>query len=224
MIEKIQKVQKGLNKKLNDSGWTHIQNFIQTDRFLEILTFIHDETKSKGKTSTPKIKNIFKPFELCKAKDLKVVIIRSAPYSNGEATGLAFETESKQIPKPAQHLLNAVNNVNFNPSSSLKEIDYESWSKQGVLLLNASLTAFQDSTYCEDLWRDFYASLLTYLNIKNSGILYIFVGEGFNTSLKGLIDQEYNTVKVIKSSRDWVEAISFINEKQLALVGENFNW
>src|SRR5581483_11268910 len=71
-------------------------------------------------------KYIFRAFELCPFEKVKVVILGQDPYhGRGQANGLSFAvSEGVAIPPSLEHTSG----------------DLSRWAKQGVLLLNATLT------------------------------------------------------------------------------------
>ena len=92
------------------------------------------------KNISPNQKDIFKAFKFCSFSSTKVVIFGQDPYfQNGVANGLAFSVnEGKKIPASLKNIYKE-NNKDIgkvkNSNGSLND-----WSRQGVLLLNSSLT------------------------------------------------------------------------------------
>ena len=68
-------VQVKLYERLKPSGWGDIlRTFIMSDDFVKILKTLHGQAK-QGQRFTPPLKQIFRAFEECPYKDLKVVVI-----------------------------------------------------------------------------------------------------------------------------------------------------
>ena len=88
---------------------------------------------------------IFATFDYCSFDDLKVVIIGQDPYhGDGEANGLCFSVnEGVKIPPSLRNIFREINDdfgrIFFPTSGNL-----EHWAKQGVLLLNTSLSVRKD--------------------------------------------------------------------------------
>ena len=88
---------------------------------------------------------IFAAFEQCSFENLKVVIIGQDPYhGDKEANGLCFSVnDGIAIPPSLRNIFREINtdfDTIFIPNSG----NLEHWAKQGVLLLNASLTVRKD--------------------------------------------------------------------------------
>ena len=94
----------------------------------------------------PKPEDIFAAFKLTRYAKLKIVVIGQDPYTsideNGQLTamGLAFSARQSTVPPSLKNIylcLKQSNLIQSIPSTS----DLTGWAKQGVLLLNKSLTA-----------------------------------------------------------------------------------
>ena len=71
----IKDVQKKLYEKLKPSGWDLIlRSFVMGDEFEHILNRLLKES-SDGKHFTPRVKQLFRCFEECPYKDLRVIVI-----------------------------------------------------------------------------------------------------------------------------------------------------
>jgi uracil-DNA glycosylase len=88
----------------------------------------------------PPPKSVFNAFELCPFENVKVVILGQDPYHGaGQAHGLCFSVQDGvRIPPSLQNIYKEIKSdlgIEIPTSGSL-----ERWAKQGVLLLNATLT------------------------------------------------------------------------------------
>ena len=95
-------------------------------------------------TIWPKKEDVFRAFQETPYDELKVVIIGQDPYFNpGLATGLSFsvsnDTFDKDVPPSLKNILKEVED-DCGFKDPYPEIDLTRWAKQGVLLLNRSLT------------------------------------------------------------------------------------
>lgn len=91
----------------------------------------------------PPKSQIFRAFELCPYKDVKVIIIGQDPYHTaGQANGLAFSCVSEPIQPSLRNILKEVERSTKKDIKSYKieRGDLEPWATQGVLLLNTVLT------------------------------------------------------------------------------------
>lgn len=103
----------------------------------------------------PKFELIFNAFILTDYSKVKVVILGQDPYPNPEhAMGLSFSVPKGE--KPAMSLRNIFKELksNFPEYTEPKDGNLESWAKQGVLLLNSSLTLRQNvSNSHQSYWK-----------------------------------------------------------------------
>jgi uracil-DNA glycosylase len=116
-----------------------LSNIVNSERYQKLINKLEKEYQSKK--IYPQKEDIFKAFELTDYADIKVVIIGKIPfYRKDQADGLAFSTKhGVEINQTTQIIIN----------EAIKDVDIlrpdhgslENWAKQGVFLLNSSLTA-----------------------------------------------------------------------------------
>ena len=133
-----------MQPKLNPSWQTILSNEIQKPYFQDLMKTVDEEYQNH--TCFPPKELIFAAFEHCSFDDLKVVIIGQDPYHGvNEANGLCFSVnDGIKIPPSLRNVFREMNDdlgtVLFPTSGNL-----EHWAKQGVLLLNASLSVRMDN-------------------------------------------------------------------------------
>lgn len=165
----------------------------------------------------PKNEYVFKALR-SSISSRKVCILSNEPYSQGEiATGLAFEVKNtswvnheinislKNILKLLYKTYNGKmediekirkeishNEFNILPPNEL----FKSWEKQGVLLLNSSLTAIEEKTGEHNkFWHPFTRDLMEYISTKNENIVYFLWGKDAEQFEKNILNGE-----IIKSN------------------------
>ena len=165
----------------------------------------------------PKNEYVFKALR-SSISSRKVCILSNEPYSQGEiATGLAFEVKNtswvnheinislKNILKLLYKTYNGKmediekirkeishNEFNILPPNEL----FKSWEKQGVLLLNSSLTAIEEKTGEHNkFWHPFTRDLMEYISTKNENIVYLLWGKDAEQFEKNILNGE-----IIKSN------------------------
>ena len=118
--------------------WTDVLKPIkESDYFINLWENVKMEFNSKK--CFPPTKQIFRALELTEFDDIKVVIIGQDPYHNdGQANGLCFSV-SEDVKTPPS-LKNIFTELKDDLGIDRKNNDLEDWAKQGVLLLNATLT------------------------------------------------------------------------------------
>lgn len=122
-----------------DESWREaLQEEFEKPYFAELTEFVKKEYASRA--VYPKGANIFRAFDLCPFNTVNVVILGQDPYHGpNQANGLCFAVDDA-VPKPPslQNILKEIGSdlgVEVPPSG-----DLQGWARQGVLLLNATLT------------------------------------------------------------------------------------
>ena len=159
------------------------------DYFLQIATFIKTE-KAAGKIIFPPGTLIFNAFEKTPFDKVKVVLLGQDPYHNpGQAQGLSFSVP-KGITKPPS-LINIFKEIQSDlgivPSA---DGNLEKWAKQGVLLLNASLTVRKNEpgSHSKIGWLEFTDAVIRKLSDEKKGIVFLLWGK-FAQDKQVLIDE-----------------------------------
>lgn len=122
-----------------DSSWKlRLANEFNAPYFEQLTTFVRDAYTHHQ--IFPPAKLIFNAFDLCPFDKVKVVIIGQDPYHGlGQAHGLSFSV-NEDIPLPPS-LKNIYQEIRSDLGiQPLPHGNLERWAKQGVLLLNATLT------------------------------------------------------------------------------------
>ena len=125
-------------------SWQHfLADEIQQPYFKELMLEVDNEYQNH--ICFPPKELLFAAFDHCPFEDLKVVIIGQDPYHGvGEANGLCFSVnDGVRIPPSLRNIFRELNDdfgTVFLPTSG----NLEHWAKQGVLLLNASLSVRMD--------------------------------------------------------------------------------
>jgi uracil-DNA glycosylase len=130
--------------------------------------------------------NAFNHFDLC---DLKVVIIGQDPYINeNQAMGLSFSVPNKvRIPPSLRNVYKCIE-YTCNVSMNYENGDLTNWVKQGVLLLNKTLTVFEKkSNSHKKIWKGFVNDVIKYINNNSEGVIFVLWGNDAK-SLKKYID------------------------------------
>jgi uracil-DNA glycosylase len=155
----------------------------------------------------PSKENIFKIFKDINPNNVKVVILGGNPYNSEHATGIAFDSKLESKPKSFQLIEKALG-LEYPDSSSL-DGRMERWVKQGVMLLNSSLTTSEKvSVNHNELWKNFISSVIASLSLKKVEILFLLIGEQAH-EFKPLIPSHHKVliiedpVKSLKEERDW---------------------
>ena len=150
---------------------------IQKDYFQKLMQEVENEYNTS--VCFPPKQLIFNAFEKCNLNDLKVVIIGQDPYhGKGEANGLCFSVnEGVKIPPSLKNIFAEIN-ADFDAVFLPTNGNLERWAKQGMLLLNASLTVRKDEANSHKYlkWNVFTDSLINYLSDNCENIVFLLWG------------------------------------------------
>ncbi len=137
----------------------------------------------------PHPKHIFRAFDLCAPKDVKVVVLGQDPYHTpAVAHGLAFSTEATNpVPPSLQNIFKEIALEYGTPVS--KNPDLTRWSEQGVLLLNASLTVRngEANSHQDYGWHLFTDAVIRTISDRTEHVVFLLWGS-FAQKKAGLID------------------------------------
>jgi uracil-DNA glycosylase len=126
----------------------------------------------------PHPSKIFRAFDYFDPKDTKVVILGQDPYHTpGVAHGLSFSTESSNpVPPSLQNIFKEIELEYGAPIN--KDPDLTRWARQGVLLLNASLTvkAGLANSHADHGWHLFTDAIIKALSEKEEHIVFMLWG------------------------------------------------
>lgn len=153
----------------------------------------------RRKPLCPAQSNVFRAFELCPFKDLKVVMVGQDPYpQKGVATGILFGNRREVDEDNLSPSLNIVKEaaINFEVPHYCITFDQtlESWAKQGILMLNSALTVEMNKVGSHVMvWRPFIAKLLKNLSECDTAIVYVLFGRQAQT-FKPYINSRFNHI------------------------------
>ena len=161
-----------------DSSWQKIlSDEFKKSYFLQLEKEVNEEYQNT--ICYPPKELIFAAFNYCSVANLKVVIIGQDPYHGvGEANGLCFSVnDGVKIPPSLRNIYRELNDdlgVLFMPSSG----NLERWARQGVLLLNASLTVRKDkpNSHKHLLWNTFTDAVIEIISNENQNIVFLLWG------------------------------------------------
>lgn len=159
------------------ASWQHsLAEEFEKPYFKELTGFVRSEYQSK--TIYPSPAKIFRAFDLCPIEKVEVVILGQDPYHGlRQANGLCFSVnEGVQNPPSLQNIfLELKNDLGIEP---LKSGELERWAKQGVLLLNATLTvrAGQAGSHQHRGWEIFTDAAIQALSEQRDNLVFLLWG------------------------------------------------
>jgi uracil-DNA glycosylase len=176
-----------INPEIEESWKNLLYKEFQSFYFEELKSFLIEEKKKYA--VYPPGKQIFSAFNFTPFDQVKAVIIGQDPYhGNGQANGLCFSV-ADGIRKPPS-LVNIFKEMNVDLGIKIPESgNLEKWAKQGVMLLNATLTvrANQAGSHQNKGWEQFTDAVIRALSDNKEGLVFILWG-AFAQAKEKLID------------------------------------
>jgi uracil-DNA glycosylase len=162
--------------KIHSSWLEKLKDEFEKDYFKSLINFVKKEYLSQK--IYPEEKNIFKAFNLCPFEKIKVVILGQDPYHGpNQANGLCFSVNDETKKPPS--LKNIFKEIESDLKIKMPNTgNLENWSKQGVFLLNATLTvrARQAASHQKRGWEEFTDAIIKKSQKKRKTLFFYFGG------------------------------------------------
>jgi len=160
-----------------ESSWKKVlKDEFEKPYFKNLVEFVKNEYQTQ--TVYPPGNRIFSAFDFTPFDEVKVVIIGQDPYHGAnQANGLSFSVaDGVRHPPSLQNIFKELNsdlNVPIPQSGNL-----ERWAKQGVLMLNATLTvrASQAGSHQKKGWEIFTDAVIQKLSDEKENLVFILWG------------------------------------------------
>ena len=182
-----------MNVRIDPSWQQHIGAEFNKPYFANLASFVKQEYATT--TCYPPGQLIFNAFNLCPFDKVKVVIIGQDPYHEPmQAQGLSFSVaDGVALPPSLQNIFKEINNDLGKPMP--QSGDLTRWARQGVLLLNATLTvrAHQAASHQRHGWEQFSDAVISTLSSQCDHLVFILWG-GYARSKASLIDRSRHMV------------------------------
>jgi uracil-DNA glycosylase len=161
-----------------ESSWkTILADEFEKPYFKELAAFVKEEYLQGAVYPHPK--NIFSAFDLTPFNEVKVVILGQDPYHGAhQAHGLSFSvTEGVRNPPSLQNIFKEIES-DMGVRPNVENGDLSRWAKQGVLLLNATLTvrASTPGSHQGKGWEQFTDAVIKALSDKREHLVFILWG------------------------------------------------
>ena len=160
-----------------DSAWKlRLANEFEAPYFQQLTSFVRNAYTHHQ--IFPPAKLIFNAFDLCPFDKVKVVIIGQDPYHGlGQAHGLSFSVnENIPLPPSLKNIYQEIrSDLGIQP---LSHGNLERWAKQGVLLLNATLTVQADlaGSHQKKGWETFTDSAIKAVANEKEHVVFLLWG------------------------------------------------
>lgn len=182
-----------MNVQIEESWKRHLEGEFEKPYFLQLTERVRQEYQSTA--CYPPGRFIFNAFNLTPFDEVNVVIIGQDPYHEpGQAHGLSFSVqEGVMFPPSLQNIFKEIEQDLGTPVP--KSGDLSRWARQGVLLLNATLTvrAHQANSHAMLGWQTFTDAAIKALATHREHLVYMLWG-GFARGKAYMIDRNRNLV------------------------------
>ena len=165
-----------MDVRIEESWKQRLAPEFEKDYFIRLTEFVRSEYMRT--TIYPPARQIFNAFDQCPFEQTKVVIIGQDPYHGpGQAHGLCFSV-AEGVPNPPslQNIFKEILSDLGKPMPS--NGDLTRWARQGVLLLNATLTvqAHQAGSHQRKGWEEFTDAAIRHLAEEREHLVFILWG------------------------------------------------
>src|SRR6187402_1588108 len=165
-----------MDVKISSSWKTRLSDEFSKPYFQTLTDFVRSEYASQ--TVYPPGREIFKAFDACDFNEVKVVIIGQDPYHGaGQANGLCFSVRDGVRMPPS--LVNIFKEIRADLGKPIPVSgDLERWAKQGVLLLNATLTVRDSSpgSHQNKGWEAFTDAVIKKISDEKENVVFLLWG------------------------------------------------
>lgn len=165
-----------MDVRLAESWKSRLKEEFGKPYFKELAAFVRDAYVAK--TVYPPPKRVFSALDAVAFEDVRVVILGQDPYHGpGQAHGLCFSVPDG-VPKPPslQNIFKEIHQDLGLPIPASGNLEH--WAKQGVLLLNATLTveAGQAGSHQGKGWEEFTDAVIRKLSDGREGLVFLLWG------------------------------------------------
>lgn len=162
--------------RIEESWRSHLQGEFDKPYFATLTQFVRSEYATRQ--IFPPGRQIFNAFDLCPFDRVKVVIIGQDPYhDDGQANGLCFSVNpGTPFPPSLQNIFKEISDDLGRPMPT--DGDLSRWARQGVLLLNATLTvrAHQAGSHQGKGWEQFTDAVIHELSAHRDHLVFMLWG------------------------------------------------
>lgn len=163
--------------KLEQDWLDHVGTEFEQPYMKALKTFLQQE-KTAGTLVYPRGDQIFNAMNTTRFADIKVVIIGQDPYhGEGQAHGLSFSVRKGVRIPPS--LINIYKEIEAEFDTRMpRHGDLTGWAKQGVLLLNATLTvrAGIAGSHQNKGWENFTDAIIRAINDQHEHVVFMLWG------------------------------------------------
>lgn len=165
-----------MDVKIEPSWKAVLAEEFEKDYFSNLTKFVHEEYRTAK--IFPPGRQIFAAFDATPFNDVKVVILGQDPYHDvNQANGLCFSVNNGVAFPPS--LLNIFKEIKSDIGTEIPQSgDLSRWARQGVLLLNATLTvrAHMAGSHQGRGWETFTDAVIAHLAREREHLVFLLWG------------------------------------------------
>ena len=212
-------MEQAVNPVLEESWKKILAEEFRQDYFIRLKEFLIAEKSAH--IVYPPGPLIFSAFANSPFHDVKVVLLGQDPYhGKGQAHGLCFSVPHGITPPPS--LKNIFKEINTDMGIAMPSHgNLTSWARQGVLLLNATLTvrAGTPGSHQGRGWETFTDAVIRALNDKREGLVFLLWGK-YAQAKAGLIDEAKHLVLKAAHPSPYSAAAGFFGCRHFSMTNE----
>ena len=177
-------------------SWSNILSAEKQKPYFKQILALLDNERNQGKIVFPAKEDIFNAFEYTGFEDIKVVILGQDPYHNvGQAHGLAFSVNLGVAIPPSLRNMYKELEASIEGFQISSHGCLTSWAKQGVFLLNTTLTveAHKANSHKGIGWETFTDSVIQKISENKESVVFMLWGSHARKK-KSLIDDSKHLV------------------------------
>lgn len=171
-----------------ESSWQEVLQEELAKPYMQELSLFLEQEYASGEVIYPPRNLIFNAFEQTPFKNVKVLIVGQDPYhGQGQAHGLCFSVP-KGIKIPPS-LLNIFKELQSDLNIPIPSHGcLEGWAKQGVMLLNATLTvrSGQPMSHFGRGWEQFTDAVVESLVERSDPVVFVLWGKSAHQKLNSI--------------------------------------
>ena len=191
-----------MNVRIDPSWNKELQDEWDKPYFAELTDFVRQQYQDSRQIVYPPASRIFAAFDECPFDKVKVVILGQDPYHGpGQANGLCFSVgNGVALPPSLVNIFKEVQDDLKLPVPST-DGDLSRWARQGVLLLNSTLTveAHRPTSHQGKGWETFTDDVIKIINQKEEPVVFILWG-AYARNKKALItNPNHYIIEFLKS-------------------------
>jgi uracil-DNA glycosylase len=170
--------------------------------FTKIVSQINAD-KAEGSIVYPPENKIFEAFKLTSLLNTKVVLIGQDPYhGSGEANGLCFSVNMDLKTPPSLRNMYKELTTDIDNFKTPAHGNIENWARQGVLLLNTSLTVIKDqaNSHSKIGWQQFTNHIIETISNQKENIVFILWGKNAHLKIQFINPNKHLILKGVHPS------------------------